>query len=89
MTPDLFDGLDAPALPATQPLAPGAVLLRGFMWGLFGFVAFFIALVVALVHAEPWTAYGLAWLAALLVALAVYAWRGRWLRAGPRAVREP
>ncbi|VTU24797.1 DNA oxidative demethylase AlkB [Variovorax sp. RA8] len=30
MTPDLFDDLDAPALPATQPLAPGAVLLRGF-----------------------------------------------------------
>lgn len=30
MTPDLFDDLDAPALPATQSLAPGAVLLRGF-----------------------------------------------------------
>ncbi|MGK6306895.1 DNA oxidative demethylase AlkB [Variovorax sp. DT-64] len=30
MTPDLFDDLDAPALPATHPLAPGAVLLRGF-----------------------------------------------------------
>ncbi len=30
MTPDLFDDPDAPALPATQPLAPGAVLLRGF-----------------------------------------------------------
>lgn len=30
MTPDLFDDLDAPALPATQPLGPGAVLLRGF-----------------------------------------------------------
>ncbi len=30
MTPDLFDDLDAPALPTTQPLAPGAVLLRGF-----------------------------------------------------------
>jgi alkylated DNA repair protein (DNA oxidative demethylase) len=30
MTPDLFDNLDAPSLPATQPLAPGAVLLRGF-----------------------------------------------------------
>ena len=30
MTPDLFDGLEVPALPATQPLAPGAVLLRGF-----------------------------------------------------------
>jgi alkylated DNA repair protein (DNA oxidative demethylase) len=30
MTPDLFDDLDAPALPSTQPLAPGAVLLRGF-----------------------------------------------------------
>ncbi|VTU31363.1 Alpha-ketoglutarate-dependent dioxygenase AlkB [Variovorax sp. PBS-H4] len=30
MTPDLFGDLDAPPLPATQPLAPGAVLLRGF-----------------------------------------------------------
>src|SRR5215207_9591738 len=30
MTPDLFDDLDAAELPATQSLAPGAVLLRGF-----------------------------------------------------------
>jgi len=30
MTPDLFEGLEESALPATQPLAPGAVLLRGF-----------------------------------------------------------
>ena len=30
MTLDLFEGLEESALPATQPLAPGAVLLRGF-----------------------------------------------------------
>ena len=30
MTLDLFDPIDESALPATQPLAPGAVLLRGF-----------------------------------------------------------
>lgn len=30
MTPDLFEGLEESALPSTQPLAPGAVLLRGF-----------------------------------------------------------
>ncbi|OUL98450.1 DNA oxidative demethylase AlkB [Variovorax sp. JS1663] len=30
MTPDLFDALEDDALPATQPLAPGAVLLRRF-----------------------------------------------------------
>ena len=30
MTLDLFEGLEESALPAMQPLAPGAVLLRGF-----------------------------------------------------------
>lgn len=66
------------------------LLLRGFLFGLFGFAAFFVALVVALGQAGPGSAYLWAWLAALLVALGVYGWRGGgWRRLAQRAVREP
>ncbi len=49
-----------------------AALLRGFQWGVFGFVAFFIALVVLLPIVGAGGAYALAWLAALLAALSAY-----------------
>jgi len=43
-------------------------LLRGFVQGMFGFVAFFVVLEVMLPVLGAWQAYALAWLAALLMA---------------------
>ncbi len=63
-------------LPRHGPHATAA-LLRGFLWGLCGFVAFFLTLYLAL----PWFtgawAYALAWSAALGTALVSYGWRRR------------
>ena len=50
-----------------------AALLWGFVRGLFGFVTFFVVLYAGLPVVGAALAYGLAWLAALGVALAVYA----------------
>jgi hypothetical protein len=66
--------------------AATAALLRGFMWGVFGFVSFFVALVALLPLLGAGLAYTLAWLAALLVAVSVYAARWR-VRVG--RVSEP
>jgi hypothetical protein len=68
--------------------ASTAALLRGFMWGVFGFVSFFVALVALLPLLGAGLAYTLAWLAALLVAVSVYAarWRVR-IRQGPAPAR--
>lgn len=63
-------------LPRHGPHATAA-LLSGFMWGLFGFVAFFIVLTGTLRYGHSLAAYALAWLAAVLVALSVYGWRAR------------
>lgn len=57
--------------------AATAALLRGFMWGVFGFVSFFVALVALLPWGSAGLAYTLAWLAALLVAVSVYVARWR------------
>jgi hypothetical protein len=59
--------------------AATAALLRGFMWGVFGFVSFFVVLVALLPLCSASIAYALAWIAALLVAVSVYAtrWRGQ------------
>ncbi len=54
-----------------------AALLRGFQWGVFGFVAFFVALYFLLPTAGAGGAYALAWLAALLAAFLAYAVRWR------------
>ncbi|MGK3962894.1 hypothetical protein WMF38_01715 [Sorangium sp. So ce118] len=51
--------------------AATAALLAGFLRGLLGFAAFFVALRAALGWASPAAAYGLAWLTALLAALAL------------------
>ncbi|WP_437663665.1 hypothetical protein [Sorangium sp. So ce1182] len=51
--------------------AATAALLAGFARGLFGFAAFFVALRAGLGWASPAAAYGLAWLTALLAALAL------------------
>ena len=68
--------------------AATAALLRGFLWGLFGFVAFFVALFAALPWCGAAASYGLAWLAAIVVALSVY--RARWrARAAPRRRSDP
>ena len=53
-------------------VAATASLLWGFVRGLFGFVAFFVALYAALPWFGAGAAYALAWLAALGVALSVY-----------------
>ncbi|WP_437878816.1 hypothetical protein [Sorangium sp. So ce513] len=46
-------------------------LLAGFARGLLGFAAFFVALRAGIERLSPAAAYGLAWLAALLAALAL------------------
>lgn len=51
--------------------AATAALLAGFVRGLSGFAAFFVALYAALGRVPPASAYGLAWLAALVAALAL------------------
>lgn len=68
--------------------AATAALLRGFMWGVFGFVSFFVALVALLPVSGAGLAYTLAWLAALLAAVSVYAvrWRVR-IRQAPAPAR--
>jgi len=55
--------------------AATAALLRGFIWGLCGFVAFFVTLYAALPALAEGRSYALAWLAALAVALGAYSWR--------------
>ena len=65
--------------------AATAALLRGFQWGVFGFVAFFVVLVVLLPLAGAGAAYALAWLAALLAASSAYVVRWH-LRATDTAV---
>ncbi|MED5621314.1 hypothetical protein [Ideonella sp. BN130291] len=52
--------------------AATVALLRGFVRGLLGFAAFFVALHAGLGALHPGLAYGLAWLAALLTALSLY-----------------
>ncbi|AGP38359.1 hypothetical protein [Sorangium cellulosum] len=51
--------------------AAAVALLAGFARGLFGFAAFFVALLAALGAMPPAAAYGLAWLVALLAALSL------------------
>ena len=61
--------------------AATAALLAGFMRGLLGFLAFFVALVLLLEPAGNGPAYVAAWSAALLAAFGLYA-VPRWRRGG-------
>lgn len=61
--------------------AATTALIRGFLRGLCGFVAFFFTLWQMLEKAGPGAAYASAWGAALLVAIGLYLWqerRARW-----------
>ncbi|MEI7783987.1 MAG: hypothetical protein WCK08_06360, partial [Betaproteobacteria bacterium] len=57
--------------------AATVALIRGFLRGLFGFVAFFFTLWLMLERAAPAAAYASAWGAALLVAIGLYVWQER------------
>lgn len=57
--------------------AATVALIRGFLRGLVGFVAFFSTLGVMLEWAGPALAYASAWCAALLVAMGLYLWGER------------
>jgi hypothetical protein len=57
--------------------AATAALIRGFLRGLFGFVAFFSTLGAMLERTGALTAYVSAWGAALLVAIGLYLWQER------------
>lgn len=57
--------------------AATVALLRGFVRGLCGFGAFFVTLTLALGHWSAGRAYAAAWIAALLVALALHALQQR------------
>jgi len=57
--------------------AATVTLLRGFMRGLSGFVAFFLTLLWALDPMSPGAAYATAWAVALAVASALYVWHRR------------
>ncbi|WP_437720517.1 hypothetical protein [Sorangium sp. So ce861] len=63
--------------------AATVALLAGFARGLFGFAAFFVALLAALGGMRPAAAYGLAWLVALLAALSLRGLTQRARRAQP------
>ncbi len=63
--------------------AATVALLRGFVRGLSGFGAFFATLYAGLGVLPPAAAYALAWAAALIVAIALYAWQQRGLAARP------
>ncbi len=66
--------------------AATAALLRGFLWGVFGFVSFFVVLVVGLPLGGAGLVYALAWLAAIAVAAAVYGVRVRSRRSAAATV---
>ncbi|WP_437786632.1 hypothetical protein [Sorangium sp. So ce1097] len=67
-------------------VAATVALLAGFARGLLGFAAFFVALRVGLERLPPAAAYGLAWLVALLAALALRR-AGAAVRAGATSSR--
>lgn len=57
--------------------AATVALLRGFVRGLSGFGAFFVALYFGLASWSAGMAYGTAWIAALAAAAGLYAWQHR------------